>query len=338
LLAALGLAAQPAEYRFAKTIGKPGKGEGQLRHPQSVAVAPDGSIYVVNRERHRILKYGSDGAFLLEFGSGNQSRAGLTADPAKSDQCCFHLPYAVAVAPDGSVYVSDWRNHRIVKNSPDGTYQSEIPGSGVGYDMQLPTSIAVDGKGNVAVLSAGADRQRHFITFFDAESKFVERRRVPGSCLAIALRPTTGDLYVTQNARYIEYLADGTMTGWMGRGNLHKGTTALFQYRIGWFGKEFLEARDGLKYYQENGDEPGAFDLPQGLAIDEPRGRIIVADTRNNRIQVFSLQHERLAVFGERGTKPGQFRLPVGVAVDGDGNIYVADKYNDRVQMFTRTR
>jgi len=338
LSAALARAGQPAEYRFAAIVGKPGRGEGQFQRPQAVAVARDGSVYVVDRERHRIIKYAPDGRYLLSFGSGRQSRAGLSPDPTRRDQACFHLPYDVAVAPDGSVYVSDWRNHRIVRNSPEGTYLGEIPGSGLRYDMLRPTSIAIDDEGTLAVLSSGPDKRKRFITFFDSQQRFVEQRPVAGSCLAVALHPGTGDLYVTQGARYIEYLAGGAMNGWMGKGNLHSGTTALLHYRLGWFGEKYLVDHNGYKYYQEGGDERSAFERPQGLAVDEARGRLIVADTRNNRIQVFSLRHEELCVFGRRGTAHGEFRLPVDVAVDGEGNVYVADKYNDRVQKFLRTQ
>ena len=39
-------------------------------------------------------------------------------------------------------------------------------------------------------------------------------------------------------------------------------------------------------------------------------------------------------MFGKSGSEPGQLNRPTGVAVDKDGDIYVADWGNDRVQLF----
>ncbi|MFC1527037.1 NHL repeat-containing protein, partial [Candidatus Latescibacterota bacterium] len=39
--------------------------------------------------------------------------------------------------------------------------------------------------------------------------------------------------------------------------------------------------------------------------------------------------------WGEQGTQPGQFYFPCGIAVDGSGDIYVADKANHRIQVFS---
>ncbi|MDQ7029857.1 MAG: NHL repeat-containing protein [Ardenticatenia bacterium] len=65
-----------------------------------------------------------------------------------------------------------------------------------------------------------------------------------------------------------------------------------------------------------------------------PDGRLVVADSNNNRIHVLDVNGEVITTFGEPGSAPGQFNEPWGVAVDGDGNIYVADTWNHRIQKF----
>jgi len=43
-----------------------------------------------------------------------------------------------------------------------------------------------------------------------------------------------------------------------------------------------------------------------------------------------------VALGGARGAGPGQFLEPSGIAVDAQGNVYVADKGNHRIQKFVR--
>ena len=42
-----------------------------------------------------------------------------------------------------------------------------------------------------------------------------------------------------------------------------------------------------------------------------------------------------LLKWGSWGTAPGQFKYPYGLTTDSQGNVYVADKQNDRIQKFT---
>jgi DNA-binding beta-propeller fold protein YncE len=81
----------------------------------------------------------------------------------------------------------------------------------------------------------------------------------------------------------------------------------------------------------------GEFTSPRGLAEDD-RGNLYVADHDNNRIQKLSPDGRFLARFGAHGgdgtagSGNGEFNLPRGIAVDHDGNIFVADKRNNRIQ------
>jgi|HubBroStandDraft_6_1064221.scaffolds.fasta_scaffold00526_18 DNA-binding beta-propeller fold protein YncE len=74
---------------------------------------------------------------------------------------------------------------------------------------------------------------------------------------------------------------------------------------------------------------------PSGLAWDAHDNRLVVADTGNDQIDVFSPTGTKLLTFGTYGTANGQFDTPREVAVDGSSNIYVADAANNRIQAFS---
>lgn len=71
-------------------------------------------------------------------------------------------------------------------------------------------------------------------------------------------------------------------------------------------------------------------------ACPAPDGRLYVADGYGNAaIHVFDPAGAHLFSWGEPGTGPGQFRLPHGIVIDGGGRVYVADRENSRIQIFT---
>ncbi|MCA1644773.1 MAG: peptidyl-alpha-hydroxyglycine alpha-amidating lyase family protein [Chloroflexi bacterium] len=79
----------------------------------------------------------------------------------------------------------------------------------------------------------------------------------------------------------------------------------------------------------------GPFNRPTRLAV-APSGDLYVSDGYGNaRIHRFSADRQLIQSWGEPGSEPGQFNLPHSVWVHTDGRVFVCDRENDRVQIFS---
>ena len=96
----------------------------------------------------------------------------------------------------------------------------------------------------------------------------------------------------------------------------------------------------GKDYKLEGSISEGGLVDPGGLAIDNENRFLYVADAALD--QVFVYDADKLTLIRKMGTagkkhtltEPGQFSVPTNVAVDVDGNLYVTDMYNNRVEVF----
>ena len=77
------------------------------------------------------------------------------------------------------------------------------------------------------------------------------------------------------------------------------------------------------------------FNHPADICV-APSGELYVADGYgNSSVHRFSAAGDYISSFGSPGSGPGQFRVPHSVRVSQDGRVYVADRENHRVQVFT---
>ena len=96
----------------------------------------------------------------------------------------------------------------------------------------------------------------------------------------------------------------------------------------------------GVYWEGQNGCD-GRFYIPIGIAVDRD-GYVYVTDRLNHRIQKFSSNGDFIARWGrycdvaQQGTDgcDGRFNNPAHIATGSDGNVYVTDSQNHRVQKF----
>ena len=81
----------------------------------------------------------------------------------------------------------------------------------------------------------------------------------------------------------------------------------------------------------------GPFNMPTGVAVAESGDIFITDGYANCQVHRFSPEGKHLYSWGAPGTGPGQFKLPHGIWLDSRGRVLVADRENDRVQVFAES-
>ena len=177
---------------------------------------------------------------------------------------------------------------------------------------KLPPGVALQGVSGVAVDSMDRvyvfQRQGPPVLVFDGNGHFLEpwerRDGVPADAHHIHVGPDDTVYLVDRDAHQL----------------LLYNTAGQFLRSIGTRDTPTMQA---------------PFNHPADVCV-APSGELYVADGYgNSSVHRFSGAGDYISSFGSPGSGPGQFRVPHSVRVSRDGRVYVADRENHRVQVFS---
>ena len=334
-----------AEPEFSFKFGSTGTDDDEFDDPRDIILDKNANkIYVVDSNNDRISVFEDDGDFDFEYGTFCDIAAiqncNDNADGADEDgDGQFNNPLAIARDALGKFFVVDSDNERVQIFDDDGEFQLKFGSSDSGLDEYLGNAkgIVIQESTNEILVS---NIERDSISVFDSDGDFMfEFDSFNGN--DDFQNPT---FMIIDNSQQMLYVADS--------GNdrivifeLVTGTTCPS-------GTE--EAVDGVCFVKEfgsSGNDEGEFDDPAGLAYDSTDDLLYVADSDNNRIQIFEIVDGNtcpsstdeivdgvcfVEEFGSSGTGDGNFDTPLGIALDTTNDLlFVADSDNDRIQAFS---
>jgi cysteine-rich repeat protein len=325
----------------AGTAGFSGDGgpatSAELDSPLGVAVDPFGRVIIADTLNSRVRRVEADGTITTVAGNGD-AVDGSSGDGDPATSVALFRPAGVLVDPLGRLLIADLGDHRVLRVEVDGTITLLAGNGTAGFsgDGEPATSAALDGPTDLAVDALGR------VLIADASNNCIRRVDVDGTITTIAgagvaafsgdggpatsaalSRPSGVDVDVlgrvviadTSNNRIRRVEPDGT---------IHTiGGTGAFDF-----------SGDG------EAATTATFNLPLGVAVD-PGGRLLIADSSNNRIR-------RVELNGTIGTIAGTGTLgfagdggpatsaalsqPYGLVVDPEGWLVIADMYNHRIR------
>jgi DNA-binding beta-propeller fold protein YncE len=293
-------------YKFSTEWGSKGNGTGQFLRPHDLEFSNDYKyLYSVDRDDNRIQVFDKNGTFLFKFGEKGQGDGQ------------FLVPYGLDVDEKGHVWVADRGNHRIQQFDSRGNFVSKFGNNDSNPSSELgkfdnPRHVEVDR--DLQFVNV-ADSKNNRIQQFDINGTFVKSIGELGSKPGEFNLPTTieqdskGNFFVTE------------------RGN----------ERIQKFDSEWRP----LLAWGTKGSENNQFCHLEHLALDR-HDNVYVTDPQSDpgcsmqpRILKFDNNGKFVAKFGSVGQGTGQLKDPEHLAVDSEGNVYVSDRKNNKILVFS---
>jgi len=320
-------------FQFA--FGEYGSEPGKFNVPSDIAIDDGNFIYVTDSFNNRVQKFDSQGQFVKSWGTYG-SYSGQFAEPRNIDY------------DNGEIMVADLVNHRIQAFDTDGNYLYQFgrhpPSAHEGNGrIHYPMVLSVNHQVNVAGVCEPFENRCQVFSLKDVKNmppvndsawwskatKFHYGSREVVSQIVKPEADMTEDILnnltkCSQIAAITEpdthFVVKLNVTQPNPEADIADLIVPQFVGRIGGFGHE-----------------EGKFILPSGGAIDPIRCKLYISDGGNNRIQVFNIKGngtEYVTSFGTLGSGPGEFNSPADITLDQQGNLYVLDVHNARVEVF----
>lgn len=324
-------------------VGGPGYLPGEFDGMTGLAVNSSGEVYIAELLNSRIQKFTAGGFFAAQWTS-------WFPGPGKLDE-----PADVTVDNNGNVYVADFENGRVQEFSASGQYVNEWP-----FDY-APVALSADSNGNIWV-SDFDDQWLQEITADGNFGRYVDYSSVPAGLPAGNAIDTSDNLYVVdyQNERVDKFsLASGDFLGTFADGQLTSPVDIAvdndgYMYILdGVFpGSQSCQIRKfdpsgnpvsdwTLTFNRECLFKVGVTDelADQVWPTISTDGDNVLAVSlpgiQDDNLRLYSLSDASLVnTVGGSGNFPGRYNFVSGTAFDGNGNLYVSDRGNSRIQVF----
>jgi len=271
----------------------------RLNAPDGLALGPDGSLYIADTDNFRIRRVDPSGIITTFAGGG----ATYPGDGLPATQAQLPNPRAVAIGPDGSLYIADSAAHRIRRVAADGIMTTVAGTGGLGFSGNggLATNAQLNFPQGVAVASDGT------LYIADTGNLMVRRVNTAGIITAFAGNQTAGppgDGGLAINAVLstpigLAVNSDGGV--YISDFNNFSPTVATGQRvrRVGPEGIITTVAGTGVAGIVGDGGPATAaqLNLPKGLAMS-PDGSLYIADFGNSRVRRVALPLPGFAVGG----------------------------------------
>ncbi len=328
-----------ADGKLLWAFSSEGAAPGQVNSPEGIAYGPDDRVYVSDTGNSRVAVFNSDGIYLYGF------------PVAKSDGVRKLNPRKIALNRFGDIFISDPEKAVIQKYDRTGKLLNEhsVANNGAAPDKYGAFYVINSKEGKIRKFSETAEPKGTFGTRGKGKVEYKNLRDIVIS--------ESGLVYLSddENKKVVMIGLDGAETGavlplasildrFTVKGPASRAASKADVFAITPDGRIIAwlpEAKeialiDGTvkKTLIKEGKLQGQVRAPRGIFVDA-KGLIYVADTGNDRIQIFKADGSYDNMFGESGSGEGQFRMPSAVAVNARGNIYVADTRNKMVKAFS---